>query len=99
MGAMEQLGEGYQPFLSYLLEQNPKRCIHIEPIYELYHESTLMDFLAMQYSRQRGYLHGFLSELRDLETSSVVAISDIQRIIGSKYHDGWSLVVWSPGDH
>jgi hypothetical protein len=98
MGAMEQLGEGYQPFVNYLLEQKPKRCIHIEPIYELYHESTLMDYLAMQYSRRRGYLYGFLSELRNLEKSSAVTISDIQKIIGNKYHDGWSLVVWSPGN-
>ena len=96
MDSMEQLGEHYRPFLDYLLAESPKRCIHIEPLYELYDVSGLPDYLAERYSMKRGYLRGFLPALRELERAGQIVIHDVRKILGSLYQDGWSLVTWTP---
>ena len=96
LDSMEQLGGKYRPFLDYLLAQSPRRCIHIEPLYELYDQSNLPDYLAAQYSERRDYLRGFLTTLKELEKSSRIVINDVRKILGSRYHDGWSLVTWTP---
>ena len=67
IGALEQLGTNFEPFLQYLLEKQFRICINIETIYELYNQSSLFDYLAVRYLERRGYLQGYLVRLKQLE--------------------------------
>lgn len=96
IGALEQLGTGFGPFLSYLCEKSPAICIHFETMNELYSEPTLSDYLIKRYSDTRKYLDGFLNALNELEISGQAEILQIQRTFGSQYHEGYSFVVWRP---
>ena len=96
IGALEQLGTGFGPFLSFLCEKSPAICIHFETMNELYSEPTLSDYLIKRYSDTRKYLDGFLNELKKLELSGLAEILQIQRTFGSQYHEGYSFVVWRP---
>lgn len=96
--ALEQVGENFKPFVDYLLRERPALCIHIEPIDELlFPDHMLLDYLSLEYSKKRGYLSGFLTHLRQLETDGKVKIERAQRTyIGSLFLDGYSIVVWRP---
>lgn len=97
VGTMEQLGSNFEPFLQYLLSNSVSLCLHLETIKELYDDSYLTDYLAIKFDSKRGYLHGFLPHLRELEKEGKVEILRAQRIFfGSLYHDSYSLIVWKP---
>lgn len=96
IGALEQLGDRFGPFLAYLLQQQPAVCVHVETMYELYNQETLFDWLGAQYLEKRGYLFGYLTALRRLEEQGRIEILKIQRTFGSLYHDGYTYVVWRP---
>jgi hypothetical protein len=95
-GALEQLGTAFDAFLDYLLEAAPAVCVHLEPIHELYDPCALFDVLAARYSEKRGYLRGFLTQLRALERRGRVEVVHVKKHLGSLYHDGWVSVVWRP---
>ena len=59
MSALEQLGNRFEPFLSYLLDSRPELVLHHEPIEEFYDGNKLLDYLAIAYHRRRGYLSGY----------------------------------------
>jgi hypothetical protein len=96
VGALEQLGGRFEPFLAYLLQQRPAICVHVETMYELYNQETLFDWLGAQYLEKRGYLIGYLTALRRLEEQGHIEILKVQRTFGSLYHDGYTYVVWRP---
>jgi hypothetical protein len=96
IGAMEQLGARFAPFLEYLLAQAPRVCVHLEPIHELYDRARPFDDVAARYAERRGYLRGFLPRLRALAGSGRVEIIAVQRHLGSEFHDGWGSLVWRP---
>lgn len=96
IGALEQLGTGFGPFLSYLCEKSPAICIHFETMNELYSEPTLSDYLIKRYSDARKYLDGFLTALNKLEMAGQAEILQVQRTFGSQYHEGYSFAVWRP---
>jgi hypothetical protein len=96
IGAMEQLGKNFAPFLSFLLKKKPSICINIETLYELYSPDSLFDYAAAKYIEKRGYLQGYLSRLRQLEQEKKVQIIKVQRTFGNLYHDGYSFVIWRP---
>jgi len=97
VASLEQVGNGWKPFLNYLLHQRPALCIHVEPIAELLDQDILLDNLSCKYFRKRNYLDGFLTHLRELETAGQVKIHKAQRTgIGSLFIEGYSVVVWSP---
>lgn len=96
IGALEQLGTEFGPFLSFLREKSPAVCIHFETMNELYSESTLSDYLIKRYSDTRKYLDGFLAALIELEKTKSVEILQVQRTFGGLYHEGYSFVVWRP---
>jgi hypothetical protein len=70
--------------------------VHVEPIYELYEENSLFDYVAATYVRQRNWLRGFLPHLRQLEQQGKARLLLQNRTIGSMYHDGFCVVVWRP---
>ena len=97
VAALEQVGDGFGPFLEFLLQRKPAVCVHLEPIDELMDHAHLIDRLSVLYCRKRNYLHGFLTKLRQLEDAGRLRIHRAQRTYsGSFFIEGHSLVVWSP---
>lgn len=96
IGALEQLGTGFAPFLSFLCQRSPAICIHFETMNELYRDSSLSDHLIKRYSGARNYLDGFLNSLKGLEQEGRAQILQVQRTFGSLYHEGYSFVAWRP---
>jgi len=97
VAALEQVGSNYRDFVDYLLANNPKICIHMEPIDELLDSSNLLDNLTIKYFRKRNYLNKFLPYLEQLELEGRIEILNKQRILsGSYFIEGHSLIVWKP---
>ena len=97
MCALEQIGTRHDAFVKYLLDAKPGVCVHMEPLLELYDENHLVDYLAARYHKKRGYLQGFLTALRALESKGAIEILDVRRFFfGSFYHEGYSYVAWRP---
>lgn len=95
--ALEQIGSDFKNFLDYIIHNKPQVCVHIEPLYELYKEEKLFDYLAMKFHKKRNYLKGFLPYLQDLEVKKFIEIIAVQKVeFGSLYHDAYSYVVWRP---
>jgi len=97
VAALEQTGKNYKKFISYLIKNKPKLCIHIEPVGELLDENHLLDYLSIKYFQKRNYLNGFLDYLRELEKQKKLKIIKAQRsYIGSMFIDGYSIIIWAP---
>ena len=95
--ALEQVGSDYESFLQYILKQTPALCVNVEPLYELYDENNLVDYLAIKYHGKRNYLNGYLSRLKQLESEGKIEILKVQRLyFGSLYHEAYSYVIWKP---
>ena len=96
MGALEQVGDRFEPFLRWLLKAHPAVCVHVEPLVELYNKISFDD-VAARYHHARGYLKGFLPALRELESQGKLSIIEVHRTnVGSRHNDGFSWVVWGP---
>lgn len=97
MGALEQVGRDFMPFMQWLMEAKPAVCIHVEPLVELYDKNDLMDVLAWRYHYARGYLQGFLPKLSEARRDGKIDILEFHRTrLGSVHNDGFSWVVWRP---
>ncbi|HPG00739.1 MAG TPA: class I SAM-dependent methyltransferase [Kiritimatiellia bacterium] len=97
VGALEQLGENFEPFLNFLLKQRPRMVVHVETLQELYDSEKLSDYLALKHDTKRNYLHGYLTALRRLAGEGRVQLLRVQRSsFGSMYHDSYSSVAWRP---
>lgn len=93
--ALEQIGDRCRPFVDYLLGQDFKRCVHLEPIVELYDEDDLLDYLAKSFHQKRCYLSGLLPYLRELEAAGRIVLDKVQRThFGNFNHEGYTIVVW-----
>ena len=97
MAALEQVGSRYGNFLEFILQNKPSLVVNLEPLYELYNPTNMVDYLAMRYHKKRGYLDGYLTCLRKLEIEKRIEIIHMHRPnFGSLFHEGYSLVVWRP---
>jgi len=97
MCALEQVGPRHGPFVDYLLDEKPAVCVNMEPMIELYEQSDPLDDLAIRYHRKRGYLEGFLTRLRDLQSARRIRVLETRRFdFGSLYHECYSFVAWRP---
>jgi hypothetical protein len=96
IASMEQLGNNFQEFFHYLLSNKPRYVIHIEPINELLgSESSLLDYLSVNYAKKRNYLNGYLDYLRIMEDAGLIDIVYLSRsYVGSLFIDGYSVIVW-----
>lgn len=93
--ALEQVGDGFRPFVHLMLRERPAVVLHMEPIVELLDPADPLDRLSIRYAERRGYLKGFLPYLRLLEADDEVEILDARRTgIGSLFIDGYQVVVW-----
>lgn len=95
IGALEQMGKDFAPFLDFIIKNKPQICINIEPLDEMYHDGNLLDYLAIKYHKQRNYLTGFKSYMDGLFCKNIIEIIQTRRMhFGSLYHDGWSILIW-----
>lgn len=97
VASLEQVGNKFVPFLDYLISNPVRRVINIEPEASLLDSSSRFDSTSLNYMKKRGYLNGFLSELRRREKIGELRIlKAIRSPIGSFPFDGYSLFVWEP---
>lgn len=97
IGALEQTGRDYEPFLHYLLKTSPKLCVHVEPILEWYDENNPIDHAAIKFHKQRKYWEGFPNRLKELANEGKVEILKEKRsCFGSLYIEGYSQLIWRP---
>ena len=96
-GAIEQLAGNFEPFLQFLLHRKPSLCINIEPTIELFDETNLVDYLAIEFQRKRGYSEKYLPRLKELESQGKIEIVKVKRtFLGNLMMEGYSLMVWRP---
>src|SRR5262245_20276675 len=86
IGALEQTGRDYEPFLQYLLNASPTLCIHVEPIVEWYNANSLIDYAAIKFHQSRKYWQGFPHRLRELENAGQVEILKAKRAYFGSLH-------------
>ncbi|MEW6156918.1 MAG: class I SAM-dependent methyltransferase [Verrucomicrobiota bacterium] len=97
IGAMEQLGGQWEPFLHFLLENRPRVVLHLEPVLEFYTMDKVFDYLAMLYHRKRGYLNGYWPALQARAAKGDIEILAQRRLgSGDPYHESSSLIIWKP---
>jgi len=93
--ALEQIGDKYEDFINFLLENNPKICFHIEPISEYLDDTNLYDFLSKKYFEKRNYLKNFKNYMHKLEKEKKInIIFEKESFIGSMYINGYSIIAW-----
>ncbi len=97
VGTMEQLGSDYKNFFEYIISKKPQKILHLETIEELYNENNLFDYLAKIYDKERNYLNGYLSFLKEKEKEKKIKIIKVKKFnFGSMMHDSYSLIIWKP---
>lgn len=94
VASLEQVGSNWQPFVDFAIDKKPAICIHIEPIEEMLNPTVLLDRLSLDYFRKRNYLSGFLQGLHDNDKADVLKV--YRTFIGSKFIEGYTVVVWRP---
>jgi len=95
--AMEQLGTAHQPLLDLLMAHSPTLVLHLEPVEEFYDPDNLFDQVALTHHRQREYLSGYLTRLRQLASDGRIELLAERRLyLGSTWHEAYSLIVWRP---
>lgn len=94
-GALEQLAGKFRNFIDYLVERKVKRCIHVEPIVELYDSDNIVDYLAIMFHKKRGYSEGILPYLRDLHNKGSIKLIKANRLrFGNDCMEGYSYLIW-----
>ncbi len=93
--ALEQIGDGYCDFVDYLVKNNPKVCIHVEPIAECLDKNDLCDYLSIKYFEKRKYLKDFSNHLKSLANDDKIEILYEKRsFVGSIFINGYSIIAW-----
>ncbi len=97
VGALEQVGRQWRPFLNYLLQFKPKRVIHVEPQISFYDPSSPVDATAIEAHKARGFWEGYLEAVQELERQGRLEIEHKERAsLGSLLIEGYSLLIFRP---
>ena len=95
IGCLEQIHTDYKEFVDYLIMNRPKIVVHIEPILEFYDDTNLIDYLAIKYHKQKNYLEGYYTYLKQLELQNEIKIiKTTDSIFGNIFNNPWSIIVW-----
>ena len=95
MASLEQVGKKYVNFIKFLKRNKPSIIVNIEPINELLNLKNINDNLSIRYAKKRGYLNGYYNYLLKLQKKKIIKILKVRKsYFGSKYINGYSLVVW-----
>jgi hypothetical protein len=96
VASMEQLGDDFHLFLSYLIDQKPSLVLHIEPFQNLLDPDNLLDYLSIQYMKKRNYINGYIECLEGLGKDKVEIIDLERSYVGSLFIDGYTILAWRP---
>lgn len=97
VGALEQTGKNWRPFLEWVLHARPEICVHLEPVLEWYDPLNPVDRTAILAHKARGFWEGFYEELRRRQGMGEVDILHTERTgFGSLFCEGYSQIVWRP---
>lgn len=88
IGALEQTGLRWRPFLEFLQRTRPAACFHIEPILDWYDPKNLVDWTAIKIHETRGFWQGFVSEVKPFYKHRTG--------FGSLLLEGYSQFHWEP---
>lgn len=88
VGALEQTGLRWRPFLDFLRRTQPAMCFHIEPILEWYDPENLIDHTAIKAHEARGFWRGFVDEIKTGRKHRTG--------FGSLLLEGYSQLIWEP---
>ena len=95
--SMEQLGQDYQAFLKFAIENKIDIFLTVDSIEELYDKRDPFDNLAVKFIKKRNYLSNYLNYLLRLEKRGLIKIIKTQRVrFGNLYHEGYSYIAWKP---
>jgi len=96
---LEQMGNNYHDFLSYLISQKPKIVVHVDSMEELYNPKNLLDYIAVSYGKNRNYLSEYLTNLKELARRKRVQILQTTYVnFGNLFLDGYSFDIWRSKD-
>ena len=97
IGALEQTGQNFLPFLDFLLASKPSMVIHIEPIVEWYDRTNVIDDAAIRFHAKRKYWMGYPAALDALNDRRKIEILKKKRsYFGSQFIEGYSQLIWRP---
>lgn len=96
VGSMEFMGNDWLMILDWIRRMRPSVVFHSEPIYELYDQELLFDWVAANYHERRGYLKGYYPQLQHLASKGHIEILELTKMPGSSHHDGSTILVWRP---
>jgi hypothetical protein len=95
--AIEQVGGDFNELFTFLVQQQIKICVNIEPTNEFYDPSNLVDYLALWFQSNRGYPSGIGRALSQMELQGQIIVHKSKRLgFGSLLSEGYNLFVWSP---
>lgn len=95
VASLEQIGDSFTSFVNFVLLNKPKIVIHIEPFPDLLDPMNPVDVTSLRYMRLRNYIEGYFQYLKSLENQGRVRIITFRRsFVGSKYVDGYTLLIW-----
>jgi hypothetical protein len=95
IGTLEQMHTNFKPFVDFLLIKKPKIICQLETVFEFYDENDTLDSLAIKFHKQRNYLIGYYSYLKQLESENKIKIIKSTRMsYGNLFHNGWSILIW-----
>ena len=86
IGALEQTGTRWRPFINFLRRTRPAMCFHIEPMLGWYNPNNLVDWTAIKIHEARGFWSGF----------DVFPLHKHRTGFGSLLLEGYSQFHWSP---
>lgn len=89
IGALEQTGDRWRPFLDFLRRAKPAACFHIEPIYEWYDPDNLNDYVLRKIHETRGFWRGYVDEIAPITRRHRTGL-------GSMLLEGYSQMQWAP---
>jgi len=97
VASLEQLGKNFKPFVNFVIKNSPAIVVDVNHIKELYNPNILFDYLALKFEQRRGYLDGYLTYLRQLESQGKIKILKVHYSpLGILDNDGFSYIVWKP---
>ena len=97
VASLEQVGTQHQAFIDFIVAKKPKAVLNIEPEASLLDSDDRFDETSIKYMQKRGYLSGYLAELRAREERGELTILKSMRTsLGSFPMDGYSIILWIP---
>lgn len=95
--SLEQVGPFHKPLINFLIQAKPSKCVHMEPIKEVYDPTQPVDATAIAYHEKRGYLDGFASYIGNLRDRGLVSEFNVTRLrYGNQFHEAYTIVEWTP---